>query len=338
MKYREEKNISEQYKQKYLLGIEELIYKLENQAVKKRNDICRDIITDREKYIRVFSELLGWPLTEFPEEEHLNVIREVVSEEQSCIIERVQLTVIDGIVMTGLLFRYPEEKVRPFVIVQHGAAGTPEFISGMYGDTYNYNDIVDRIFRNGANVFAPQLLIWSNEEYKTKYDRAMLDARLKNVGSSITALEIYSIMRSLDYFEKQNWVGNIGMAGLSYGGFYTLFTAALDTRVKAAISCSFFCDAMHYVTPDWSWRGISKWLGEAEIACLVHPRKLFLEMGKSDELFDYRKRQMEYERVWQILKDNDKDWLEFTLFDGEHEFYKNDEHIEKMIAYLCSVK
>ena len=334
MKYREEKNISEQYKQKYLLGIEELIYKLEKQAVKKRNDICRDIITDREKYIRVFSELLGWPLMKFPKEEDLNVIREVVSEELSCIIERVQLTVIDGIVMTGLLFRYPEEKLRPFVIVQHGAQGTPELISGMYGNTYNYNDIVDRFFQKGANVFAPQLLLWSNAEYKSNYDREMLDARLKNVGSSITALEIYSIMRSLDYFEKQDWVGNIGMAGLSYGGFYTLFTAALDVRVKAAISCSYFCDAMHYVTPDWSWREISKYLGEAEIACLVYPRKLFLEMGRYDELFDYRKSRAEYERVLHILEDNNNDWLEFMVFDGNHEFYQNDDHIEKMIAYL----
>lgn len=160
------------------------------------------------------------------------------------------------------------------------------------------------------------------------------NARLKNVGSSMTALEIYGIMRILDYFEVQDWVGNIGMIVMSYGGFYTQFTAALDTRIKAAISCSFFCEATHHVRPDWSWKNFGKAFGEAELACLVHPRKLYLEIGNEDALFDYQKSQAEYERVKEICGADTREWLEFIVFDGSHEFYKRDDHIQKLIECL----
>ena len=165
------------------------------------------------------------------------------------------------------------------------------------------------IFRRGINVFAPQLLLWSEKQYKPGYDRNTLDARLKNVGSSVTALEIYALMRGVDYFEQQEWVTNIGMVGLSYGGYYTQLTAALDTRIKAAISCSFFCDATHWVKPDWSFTGIA-------------------------ECFDYQKSTREYMRILEICGGNSGDWLEYTVFDGDHEFYKEDHHIKKLIECL----
>lgn len=41
-----------------------------------------------------------------------------------------------------------------------------------------------------------------------------------------------------------------GMVGLSYVGFYTLYIAALDTRIKAAVSCSFFNDRDRYPWSD----------------------------------------------------------------------------------------
>ena len=142
-------------------------------------------------------------------------------------------------------------------------------------------------------------------------------------------------MRCIDYFETQSWVRNIGMAGMSYGGFYTQFTAALDTRIKAAVSCSFFCDSRHYVQPDWCFDGIEEFFGEAEIACLVYPRKLYLEMGTEDPLFDYQKSLMEYERIRKICGDDYLQWVELTVFEGKHEFYREDTHIKKLLDCLC---
>lgn len=334
MKFKEEKHISEPYKMQYLEGLETLVNGLEQETMQGRVAIWKDMMIDKEKYRLQFAELLGWPLTQ--EREHIPcaVVSQRLSQESDCIVERMQFTVLKGVVMTGLLFCHDESTKRPFVLIQHGGSGTPELISGAYGSTSNYNDMLERVFRQGANVFAPQLLLWSKEQYQPDYDREVLDSRLKNVGSSITAVEVYFLMRVLDYFAQQPWVGNIGMVGLSYGGFYTQLLAALDTRIKASVSCSYFCDAAHWARTDWSFRNIAKSFGEAELACLVHPRKLFLEMGNEDNLFDYRKSIAEYERIRLICGNDTEDWLEFTVFDGNHEFYKEDKHIEKFMAYL----
>lgn len=335
IEYQEDEKIADKYKNMYLRGIEELIDCLEQRTIEKRNIYCKDIMADKEKYRKKFVEFLGWPLTEERKNSPLEVVTQRVVQEKNYIIERMQFTVLNGLKVTGLLFRHKGDEVRPFVIAQHGAAGTPEVIGGLYKTTGNYNDMVERILENGANVFAPQLLLWTKGRQELfDYDRAIIDARLKNVGSSITALEIFVLMRLLDHFEIQKWVGNMGMVGLSYGGFYTQIAAALDIRIKAAISCAYFCDATHHILPDRSWKDIAQCFGEAEVACLVHPRKLFLEMGTEDKLFDYRKSLTEYERAREICNGNTDDWLEFTLFGGGHEFYPEDDHIKKLLEYL----
>lgn len=107
--------------------------------------------------------------------------------------------------MTGLFFKVDGEEKKPLVIAQHGGQGTPELISGVYGKTDIYNDMLQRIRENGVHVFAPQLLLWS-DDYNVEFDRKAIDARLKRVGSSITAVEIYRIIRILDYFEAQKYV------------------------------------------------------------------------------------------------------------------------------------
>ncbi len=334
MKFKEEKHISEPYKRRYLEGLHKLVNGLEQEAMKGREALWKDMMASKETYRRQFAELLGWPLTQ--EREHIpcEAVSQRLVQEPDCIVERMQFTVWEGVVITGLLFRHEENVKRPFVLVQHGGSGTPELIAGAYGSTSNYNDMLERVFRQGANVFAPQLLLWSKEQYRPDYDREMLDARLKNVGSSITAIEIYFLIKIIDYFVKQSWVGNIGMVGLSYGGFYTQLLSALDTRIKAVISCSFFCESTHWVKTDWSWRDMLKNFGEAEIACLVHPRKLFLEMGNEDNLFDYQKSMKEYQRLCRMCGNDTEDWLEFTVFDGNHEFYQEDRRIEKFMEYL----
>ena len=139
---------------------------------------------------------------------------------------------------TGLFFQ-KDEKKRPLVIVQHGGLGTPEFISNFYDDTANYNHMLERVVQYDVHAFAPQLLIWSQEEYQLPFNRQEIDARLKRVGSSVTAVEVYGIMRILDWFEAQDYVKNFGMVGLSYGGFYTLTTTALEPRIQSAVSCSY---------------------------------------------------------------------------------------------------
>jgi len=184
-----------------------------------------------------------------------------------------------------------------------------------------------------VHVFAPQLLLWDTKEYGNSYDRLEIDRRLKRVGSSITAVEVYAVMRSLDYFEHLMPGAVFGMAGLSYGGFYTLFTAAADTRIRSALSCSFFSTRRDYAWPDWSWFNAAGSYEDAEVACLVYPRRLCIEMGDHDFLFAGEKTLQEAARVRKYAGDN-TDWFDCILFDGDHEFYCDDAPLDRMIEDL----
>ena len=333
--YKEEREVTDIYKKNYIDGIENLIKSRQELLAKERSEYCKDIFKNQEKYRSDFRAMLGWPLTDARSNTLPKVIEEELSMQGKYTIYRMQFEILDGVYMTGLFFKTSCEK-RPLIIAQHGGVGSPERVAGFYGGSANYNDMIDRILQFDCNVFAPQALVWSSEtynEYSIDCDRKSIDARLKRVGSSITAVEVHGLTRILDYFENQNYVGNFGMIGLSYGGFYTLFTTALDTRIKAAISCSFFNTRDNYAWADWTWQNSAAKFADAEIACLVYPRKLCIEVGQNDKTFEVSGAVLEMERLKELCNGK-TDWLECIVFDGTHEFCRDDEPIKRLIENL----
>ena len=335
MRYRENKVESKQYKLAYRDGIERIIKERQERADEYRKDFCEDIFDNREKYLSVLREQLGWPLTEKRNSEIPKAKTKLLSEEDGYSIYRMTFEVFEGVPLSGILLKRDDKQKRPLVIVQHGYLGTPEIITGFFGgDTANYSDMAMRVFEHGVNIFAPQLIMW-HEEYEVPIDRTDIDARLKSVGGSIAALEIYGIQRLLDYFENQSYVNNLGMIGFSYGGFYTLFTAALDDRIKAALSCSYFNDR-NAVTgfPDWRWKDASFCLHDAEVSALVYPRKLVIQTGDKDDTFFASNAQKEYDRLCEMCGRVGTDWVDFEIYKGKHEFVKGDKYIEKVVQAL----
>lgn len=316
--YREDVEASKEYKEVYVKQIRNIIASREQTAVTLRDNYCKDIFNYKEKYREDFKAMLGWPLTEKTAYVVPKAKIEELTEDKVCSIYRVSVEVMEGLSMTGLLFR-KDEKRRPLVIVQHGGLGTPELVGNLYGDTGNYNHMIERVLSYDVNVFAPQLLIW-DPSYQVEFDRVAIDAQLKRIGSSITALEINGLMRIVDYFETQDYVSNFGMVGLSYGGFYTLFMAAVDTRIKSAVSCSFFNNRKNYAWSDWTWFRSAETFSDAEIACLVYPRKLCIEVGTGDELFDIDSAREEIYRLRDISCTVNDGWLQVVEFEGTHEF------------------
>lgn len=333
MNYNEEYAKSRIYKEKYVVDIENLIVKRQKDAESIRKEYVKDIFADQEKYRGDFKAMLGWPLVDCKSEGIPNATSELLSEEDGYDIYRMQFEVMEDLHITGLFFKEKSTEKKPLVIVQHGGLGTPELISGFYGSTSNYNDMLHRVRQKGVHVFAPQLILWA-DKYEVEFDRDKIDARLKSVGSSIAALEIYSIMRILDYFEAKDYVSTLGMVGLSYGGFFTLYTAAIDTRIKSAISCSFFCNRDQKPERDWLWTGSAFKFNDAEVAALVYPRNIHIAMGNEDQLFDYKYSVASFERLKEMCSDVGTDWVTFDIFDGTHEFFKYDEPIQKLAEDL----
>jgi hypothetical protein len=221
------------------------------------------------------------------------------------------------------------------VIAQHGGLGTPELCSGFFGSD-NYNDMTRRILRKGVAVFAPQMLLWA-EEFGPNTERLTIDAELKQLGGSIAALEIYKLKRSIDYLHSRSDIISemTGMVGLSYGGFYTLFTAAADTRIKAALVSCFFNNRFTYAWSDWTWFNSGNMFLDAEVGALVCPRALYIEAGDQDELFAANTARLEYQRLYKIYESlNYNDNLRYKEFLGAHELDKSNEGIDYIIERI----
>ena len=330
MHYQEPVETAKPYKEAYLAGLTKLIEQKQTEAAVQRRAYAGNIFEDPARYRKDLRSLLGWPLTEPASDQLPSVNAEKLSEEDGYKIYRLQVEVLPRVKLAGLFFRMDGETPKPLVLVQHGKLGTPERVSGVYGSTSNYNHMLSRIIAHGVHAFAPQLCLWA-DSYEVPFNRDEMDARLKRVGSSIAAVEIYGLTRILDYFEAQSYVSCLGMAGMSYGGFYTLMTTALDTRLRSAICCSYFNKRDAVPWSDWVWFGSGLKFDDAQLACLIYPRKLYIMMGDQDALFDYRNTIASYNEARALRED---EWMQLQIFEGVHEFCKDDAPIESFIRNL----
>lgn len=336
MGYRERPEVSRTYQAAYLAGIEHLISRREREMEKKRDAYVEEIFREPERCRKELRKMLGYPLGDrlMKGQARPGVVgKELLARENGYALYRMGVEVLPGITLTGLLF-WKEGKRRPLVVAQHGGLGTPEVASGFYGDTGNYNHMVERLFPYDVHVLAPQLLLWDSASQGNAFDRQEIDARLKRVGSSIAAVEIYGITRLLDYFQEEDYVSDFGMLGLSYGGFYTLYTAAVDTRITAAVSCGYFNDRARYAWCDWTWFGAAGQFQDAEAACLIYPRHICIEVGIEDEVFDVEGARKEEERMERICAGRDMNWFSMVYFQGSHEFCREDGPIQRMVEML----
>lgn len=335
MEYSENRTDSKKYKEEYLRGINAIIEKKTEEAEKKRSKYIENIFTEPEKYRADLKKLLGWPLTENDVKAPPEIASsELLSDDGMHELYRLMIKVLPGLKTEGLLYKLKTDEKRPLVVVQHGGLGDPELIGGFFGSTSNYNNMLQRVKRHGVHVFAPLTFVWNSEKSGVPIDRVSTDAALKRVGSSIAAIEVFSIKRCVDLFASERYVSYIGMVGLSYGGFHTLLTAALDERIKSAISCSYFNTRDVYHRPDWSLFGVAQMFDDAEIAALVYPRRLCIEVGLKDELFDVSGARRSYGRLKEICHTVGTDWVDYIEFDGAHEFCRDDGPIERMINDL----
>lgn len=295
---------------------------------------------NREEYRRDFTNMLGWPLTEYEalKDTPMAVKKTYRYDIYNGRAYAMEFEVLPELWAYALYIESNNKGELPFIITQHGGCGNPESCAETFEEN-NYNGMVRRTatFGGGANVLCPMLLMWPDRFEPAPrdiedegYSRARIDARLKQVGSSITAIETFAIRRMLSYFISEGIAkeGHIGMLGLSYGGFYTTVMAAVDTRINAAYSSCQFSDRYRYGREDWIWGDNASRFLDAEVASLIAPRPFFADEGESDDLFDYRAFLSECERTVPFFDAaGAKDNFKYRSFDGTHEFAKDDEGI-----------
>lgn len=311
----------------------------------KKLDDCADLRLGRAPFIinrpddarKEYFEMLGWPMSE-PVRQPLSVERQLLKEENGVNLWRMKFEIFEDFYFYGTFFEHVGQKL-PFVMVQHGYGGTSEQCSGLFeiGSSI-YNNMVQRVASKKVHAFAPQLLMWFPDRYDIDHERVVLDAKLKQVGGSITALEIYCLRCCLSYFESLEYVDNekMGMVGLSYGGYFTLYTMASDLRLKTCLSVCYFNDRTKFIFPDWTWKDAAKRFLDSEVALLCYPRRLWIALGGRDDTIKADTGAAEYERLKRELElaNADSSWLSFSIFDGEHEFCPEDTLLDELIQAL----
>jgi len=348
MSYRESYETGNSFRQEYLAGITGMLKNKQKEADEERRRFAGELAKNPEKYRKKLAHMLGWPLDErmkqiegpgsisCEKQDTPSVKKYLVAQDGDVNIYRMQIEVMPDFWYYGILFLREDGKKHPLIIAQHGGDGTPERCSTLLETGSGvYNDMSRRILQYDANVFAPQMLLWDKNLYHITYNREHIDNMLRQCGGSITALETYCLMRTVDYFETQEYVdaGRIGMVGLSYGGMYTMFMTALDKRVKAAISCSFFCERYQEERSDWTYFNAGRTFQDAEIVMLARPRKIFLAMGERDKLFSADGSRREFERIKEVFPDY-KEWTDITIFSGKHEFIKENGLLDRLFEEL----
>lgn len=331
--YTEHEKYGNGYRTTYLNGVKKLVEQKQKESLKEREKCTKRILQNKEESRKEYINMLGWPLNE-EKKPILSITKNKIFENDFAIYYRMQFELFKGYKFYGILFQHKSEKPLPLTIVQHGGQGTPEMCSSFF-DCENYNDMTMRIFDRGVNVFAPQLLLWGSDRFGPDRQRDDMAISLMQVGGSIAALEIYSISSCIDYFKEQSYCnGLFGMVGLSYGGFYTLYTAAVDTRIKVALACSHFNDRIKYQGMDRIWFNSASNFLDAQVAMLISPRFLRIEVGDNDELFDASSAEKEFKTV--KLNYKPKGNVYFNVFKGVHEFCPEDDGLDWFIEKLLN--
>ena len=322
------------YRKRYVDGIAAFIKRKNAEGKKERRTFMppEELVKRPEFYRRKYREMLGLELFEETVDKPVEV--KYVGSDEICRIYRLTVYITEEIPFYSMLLLPHQVKTpMPLVIAQHGGGGTPELCCDMNGPN-NYSHMAQRAMARGNAILAPQLLLWSMTEKATMrahdipHNRGKVDINMKRFGSSVTALEVSGILKTLDHVcEMEEIDGDkISMIGLSYGGYFTLYTMAADTRIKAGYCAGVFNDRDVYDWQDWSYKGSACMFQDAEVAALCAPRRLYIQVGMEDQVLDYHSAIPEADRIRDYYAAFDAaDNFKFDVWEGGHTISGHDE-------------
>ena len=335
------------YRNFYYQDILKLLHEKSKEAETVRSMFLspQKLVKDREKYREKYIKMLGWPLTEYTHEYHPHFEKELVEELSFLKIFRLAVETLPGLWFRGIIFEPVKHSENPPLVILNPGGGyrVEDMIRHGEYESLQYKNIGGRFLEEGAIVYAPQFLLWNDEEHDIEQPRTrqMINAKLKALGGSIAALEIYNVKRSIDYFLTKESIDTerIGMAGLSYGGFYALYISAADQRIKSTFASCFFSDRLSDVPgasrSDWTWNDSAKMFLDAEVAALIAPRALYIENGVKDSLFPYDIAEKEFPRLKSFYEASEAvEKLLFFKSEGAHEVSPTDIGFEFFIRNL----
>ena len=304
--------------------------------------------TDFEEWQTKASEKYFELLGEFPEPVDLDAEAVFSIEEDGLIRERVIFDSEEHMSVPCVVLRpvdMPEDKSGAAILCSHGHgpygkepvagnATTPDKAANIAQHKYNYGE---RMAHAGYLTISPDLRVFGERSdggnaYPGRDQCNVHFVRGAILGIYTLTLNIWDMMKCVDYLETRPEVDpeRIGMMGLSQGGTMTTFATAAEPRIKAA-------DIIGYINP-WEGFGINRanFCGSQivpevfrhfdthDIAGLIAPRPLLVEMGVHDTCFFIEDQLKGFERlkgIYEAAGCAEDLWAD--MHPGEHGFADN---------------
>lgn len=223
----------------------------------------------------------------------------------------------------------------PAVLAQHGhGAGKDEVCGLAGGDEGNPpNTYAHELAERGYVVLAPDLRTFGeradwNPPNIYGCDHAYMYSSM--LGHELLALDLWDLARGLDVLADHPLVDRrrLGMVGLSQGGTCTLFLAAWDRRIRAAVVSGYFNQWQRCAAVGWNMcgsqvlSGMARRFDHVDLGALIAPRALLIETGTGDNIFpvDAARDAMDQLRsVYATLGVADR--VEHDVFEGGHRWH-----------------
>jgi dienelactone hydrolase len=197
----------------------------------------------------------------------------------------------------GLLLQ-PKSELRARVVALPDADQTPEMLVGLAPGLPRESQFARRLAEHGCQVIVPVLIdrqdTWSGnaqlKRFTNQPHREWIYRQAYEMGRHIIGYEVQKVLAAVDWFTEEESRSStrtlqnpmIGVAGFAEGGLIALYSAALDTRIDAALVSGYFAPRQR-VWEEPIYRnvfGLLHEFGDAEIASLIAPRSLTVEFSE----------------------------------------------------------
>ena len=232
-----------------------------------------------------------------------------------------------------LLVPHGRDVPGPAVLACHGHGPGKALVVGLETTDAPNGDYAHQLACRGYVVLAPDLRCFGERADWNPPDIYACDINLVHAtmaGLSPLTQNLWDLARGVDVLAAHPLVdpSRIGMVGLSLGATMTLFLAAWDQRVAAAVVSGFFSSWAEAHKVPWNMCGsqvLPGMLGRLEhvdLGALIAPRPLLVETGTEDLIFPLAAASDAFRQLQAVYAHLDAaDRVEHDVFDGEHQWH-----------------